>query len=144
MKRRFMMLLACALFSCFCFPGDVVAAGERTFAYDTGLRMTFGLGYGKKAVRDEAFGRFAREVMMPAFSDGFTMLEGAKGCWVHPDRGPIQERNVVVFRDFLDTPENRAAVDRVAREFLDRFPGSNASVYIVVTQGIQASIVYQQ
>ena len=71
------------------------------------------------------------------------MVRDARGEWVHPERGLIRERNVVVFLDFQETAETQAARERVAREFVRRFPGSNASVYMVVTPGIEASIYFQ-
>jgi len=141
MKTRILVsLLTVLLFFC---AGDAGAQDSKSFSYDVSMRMTFGLGYGKQAVRDEAFAEFVEEVMCPAFTEGFTIIGRAWGRWEHPDRGPIQERNVVVFLDFVDTPENRAAVEKVAHAFVDRFPGSNASVYVVATHGIKASIVYQ-
>lgn len=142
MKKLLATLLACAMLSCFSLTSPSLAAGERTFHYDASLRMTFGLGFGKKAVRDEDFGTFARDVLFPSFKDGCCMFD-ARGQWVHPDRGLIQERNVVVLVDYKDGPDALAAQEHVAREFLKRFPGSNASVYLVRTPGIRASILYQ-
>lgn len=143
MKKMLVSLLSCALLSCVGLSSPARAVGDRTFHYDTALRMTFGLGYGKKAVRDEDFSKFASEVLTPTFKDGYCMLKDARGEWMHPERGLIRERNVVVLLDFEETPETRAARERVAQEFVRRFPGSNASVYMVVTPGIQASIYFQ-
>lgn len=142
MKKLFASVLACVMLACFSLPSLSLAAGERTFNYDTSLRMTFGLGYGKKAVRDEDFGKFARDVLYPSFKEGCCMF-GARGQWMHPDRGVIQERNVVVLLEYQDSPEALAVQEHVASEFLKRFPGSNASVYMVRTPGSKASIFYQ-
>lgn len=37
------------------------------------------------------------------------MVRDARGEWVHPERGLIRERNVVVFLDFQETAETQAA-----------------------------------
>ena len=144
MKRKKMLwsTLACILFAVFCLTAPALAMGERTFDYDTGIRLNFGLGYGKKAVRDEAFSEFAREVVTPTFKDGYCSFT-ALGEWVHPERGLIRERNVVLLLDLKAGPELEAKCKHVAEEFLKRFPGSNASVYVVLTPGIQAKIFYQ-
>ena len=143
MNKLLASLVSCALLGCVCLSSPARAEGDRTFNYDVSLRMTFGRGYGKKAVRDEEFSKFASEVLTPAFKDGYCMVRDARGEWVHPERGLIRERNVVVFLDFQETAETQAARERVAREFVRRFPGSNASVYMVVTPGIEASIYFQ-
>lgn len=142
MKKLLMSLVSCAL-ACVCLCSPALAEGEQAFDYDASIRMTFGLGYGKKAVRDEDFSVFASEVLTPAFQDGYCMLRDARGEWVHPDRGLIRERNVVVLMELQENAEVQAALGRVAREFVRRFPGSNASVYIVTTPGIRASIYFQ-
>lgn len=143
MKKLWVSLVSYALLGCVWLCSPALGEGSRSFDYDTSIRMTFGLGYGKKAVKDEDFSRFASEVLTPAFKDGYCTLRDARGEWMHPDRGLIRERNVVVLMEFQETPETQAALERVAREFVRRFPGSNASVYVVATPGIQASIYFQ-
>lgn len=141
MKKFVISLIVCMALCCAC--SAALAEGNQTFDYDTSLRMTFGLGYGKKAVKDEEFSAFAHEVLTPAFRDGYCMVREARGEWIHPGQGLIRERNVVIFLDFKESEQARAAREAVAREFVRRFPGSHASVYLTVTPGIQASICFQ-
>ncbi|MCH5277453.1 MAG: DUF3574 domain-containing protein [Desulfovibrionaceae bacterium] len=141
MKKFVISLSLCALLGAVCSVAR--AEGDRIYDYDASLRMIFGLGYGKRAVTDEQFSAFAREVLTPAFREGYCVVREAHGEWAHPERGLVRERNVVVFLDFKESGEARAAREAVAREFVRRFPGSHASVYLTVTPGIQSSIHFQ-
>ncbi len=117
-------------------------AGETTHPYDTELRMVFGFGHGKSAVKDEAFAKFAREVLTPAYKDGM-MIAPARGQWMHPQRGLIQERNAAVYIQYVASPEAEEAQNKLAQDFLKRFPGSNAAVYMLRMPIKSATIFYQ-
>jgi hypothetical protein len=138
MKILLSLVLVVSLMA-FSWPGH---AGEMEQPYDTSMRMVFGLGYGAKSVQEEDFTKFAREVVSPVLMDGFCMLD-ARGQWMHPEQGLVRERNVLMYVDYVDSPEMEAKFQKIIQEYLRRFPGSNAAVYTVRTTGIAAKIYFQ-
>lgn len=141
MKKFIDLLLVCLFTVTLALMADDAAAAEQMHPYDTEMRMVFGFGHGKNAVREEDFAKFVKEVVTPAFKDGVCMLD-ARGQWINPDRGLIREKNVVLFMEYVQDPEMEALQEQVAKDFLARFPGSNASVYMVRTPNITATVYY--
>lgn len=139
MKKWFLPFVMGALLVFSSMPAH--AAGEKTFLYDTNLRIVFGFGQGKQTVREEEFGKFLMEVVTPTFKEGYCVLE-ARGQWVHPTRGVTREKNSLIFVDIQDGEEADAKVEKVVNDYLRRFPNSNASVYVVKTPGISAKIYF--
>lgn len=92
-------------------------------------RVHLGMGVGDLAVAPAKMHAFIDESVTPLFPNGLTITE-ARGQWRSPEHGLVRERTTVVDIQCPDTDENWAAIEVLARKYVERFGAAKASVFV--------------
>lgn len=136
MKRLFPAALA--LVFCLALSAHAATALQENIVL---WRFHFGLGVGGMAVGQDKMRAFIDEVLTPAFPNGMTITE-ARGQWRSEEHGLIRERTVLVDVQCPDSEDNRAAVEAIAREYVQRFQAAKASVFVVRQFPVTTTLYY--
>jgi hypothetical protein len=83
--------------------------------------VEYQLFFGRSNVSDEAWAKFAAQVITPELPAGFTELD-AEGQWMNPGAGQIsRERSRVVIVALPDTPVTMSAIAHIKDEYRQWF-----------------------
>jgi hypothetical protein len=83
--------------------------------------VEYQLFFGRSNVSDEAWAKFAAQVITPGLPSGYTELD-AEGQWMHPETHQIsRERSRLIIVAVPDTPVTQSAIAQIKDEYRQWF-----------------------